>query len=313
MRQPNPFPLSDTNKRYQTYDYAMRQRFGGKVARVCLDAGMTCPNLDGSKGRGGCVYCSPTGSGDFAGDPSISIGMQLRNGIGSIKHKWSVRGFIAYFQAHTNTYASAQTLRALYEEALSAEDVVGLAVATRPDCLPDEVCEVLKEFSKRTYLTVELGLQTIHNQTGVLINRCHTMEEFLQGYEKLQKIGVHIGVHLINGLPGETREMMIASARKIGQIHPHLVKLHLLYVAQGTLLAQWYRQGKVSAMSREEYVKTVCDQLEVLPAQTILGRLTGDGAPEALIAPEWSRKKLCVLNEIDKELFRRDSWQGKSQ
>lgn len=310
MGNKNPFPYSDGNKRYHTYDYAMRRRFGGKVARVCLDAGMTCPNLDGTKGRGGCVYCTPMGGGEFAGDGRVPIREQLADGMARMTGKWPAVGFIAYFQAHTNTYAPPARLRALYEEALSPPGVLGLAVATRPDCLPDEVCDLLAEFAKRTYLTVELGLQTVHDATGERINRCHTMDEFLYGYDKLRARGINAGVHLINGLPGEDPEMMVESARRVGELRPHLVKLHMLYVAENTALARWYRDGAVPMMSREEYVRVVCRQLELLPPETIIGRITGDGAPDGLLAPEWSRKKLCVLNEIDKELSRLGTCQG---
>lgn len=312
MKEKNPFPFSDGNKRYHTYDYAMRRRFSGKAARVCLDAGMTCPNIDGTRGRGGCVYCSPAGSGDFAGEAGLPIREQLLRGMARMAEKWPAAGYVAYFQSHTNTYAPEKRLRALYEEALAVPGVVGLAVATRPDCLPDSVCDLLEELSGRTYLTVELGLQTIHDETGALINRGHTRDEFLRGYEKLAARGIFTGVHLINGLPGETPEMMLESAKWVGALRPHLVKLHLLYVVRDTLLARWYQEGKAAVMEREEYVEIVCGQLEWLPPETIIGRLTGDGAPETLIAPEWSRKKLCVLNEIDKELARRGSWQGKS-
>lgn len=306
MKQVNPFPYSDSNKRYHTYHYAMRRRFGGRIARVCIDAGMTCPNIDGTKGRGGCVYCSPAGSGEFAGQGPVAE--QLSRGI---RQGRQAAGYIAYFQAHTNTYAPPERLRALYEEALSAPGIVGLAVATRPDCLPDSVCDLLAELSGRTYLTVELGLQSVHDETGALINRCHTTADFLRGWEKLERRGVLTGVHLINGLPGETPEMMLESARLVGKLRPHLVKLHQLYVTEGTVLARWYREGTCRIQERETFVRTVCGQLELLPPETVIGRLTGDGAPETLIAPEWSRKKLCVLNEVDKELARRDSWQGK--
>lgn len=310
MKQENPFPFSDGNKRYHTYDYAMKKRFGGKTARVCLDVGMTCPNQDGSRGWGGCVYCSPAGSGEFAGDRALSVAEQLARGMACMAEKWPAASYIAYFQAHSNTYAPAERLRALFEEALSVPGVAGLAVATRPDCLPDGVCALLEELSKRTFLTVELGLQTVHDATGKLINRCHTFAEFLDGYGRLASRGIPVGVHLIDGLPGETPEMMEESVRRVASLRPSLVKLHLLYVAEGTALAQWYREGRFRTLEREEYVEIACNQLELLPPETVVGRLTGDGAPETLIAPQWSRKKLCVLNEIDKELARRGSFQG---
>lgn len=311
MKTPNPFPYSDSNKRYHTYDYAMRQRFGGKIARICLDAGMSCPNIDGTKGRGGCIYCSPAGSGDFAGDKALPIASQLQAGMGQAVEKWPAKGYIAYFQAHTNTYAPVKRLEALFRAAMAADGVVGLAIATRPDCLPEDVCRLLGDLSQETYLTVELGLQSIHDQTGQRINRCHTQKEFLAGYEKLASRKIATGVHLINGLPGETPEMMVESAQLVGKLRPHLLKIHLLYVTQDTVLAEWYRQGKFQTMEKEPFIQVICDQLEVLPEETIVGRLTGDGAPDTLIAPLWSRKKLCVLNEVDKEFVRRGSCQGR--
>ncbi len=304
------FPYAGTFKRYYTYDSAMRRRFGRKMARICLDGGMSCPNLDGRKGHGGCIYCLD-GSGEFSGNPRWSISEQLRHGMALMKKKWPEAGFIAYFQSHTNTYAPLHRLRKLYEEALKEKFVEGLAIGTRPDCLSDKVCDLLGELSKQTYLTVELGLQTVHDKTGVLINRRHTMNDFLRGYEKLQKRNILTGIHLIDGLPGETREMMMESVRQVVALNPYLIKLHLLYIEEGTTLASWYRAGKYTPMERDEFVKVICGQIELLPPETIVGRLTGDGAAGRLLAPQWSRKKLCVLNEIDKEMKKRDSWQGK--
>ncbi len=288
----------------------MRKRFGKKMARICLDGGMSCPNLDGRKGQGGCIYCLD-GSSEFSGSPQWSISEQIRYGMALMKKKWPEAGFIAYFQSHTNTYAPLHKLRSLYEEALKEKFVEGLSIGTRSDCLSDKVCDLLGELSKRTYLTVELGLQTVHDKTGILINRCHTMDDFLRGYEKLQKRNILTGIHLIDGLPGETQEMMMKSVRQVAALHPHLIKLHLLYIEENTALARWYREGKYTPMERDEFVKVICGQMELLPPETIVGRLTGDGAAGHLLAPQWSRKKLCVLNEIDKELKKRDSWQGK--
>jgi len=313
MSQPteNPFPYTDSNKRYHTYSYFLQQRFGGKVSSISLNAGMSCPNLDGTKGTGGCTYCAPDGSGTFAGDAALSISAQFAQVAARIGSKWDTPRHIAYFQARTNTYAPAVKLRALYEQALSCPGVVGLAIATRPDCLPDEVCALLRELAQRTYLVVELGLQTVHDDTGRRINRCHSYADFLRGYEKLRRNGVLVGVHLINGLPGESKEQMLESAQAIAALDLHLVKLHLLHLLENTPMAQQWRQGEFELLTREAYVQVVCDQLEYFPAQFVLGRLTGDGAPQQLIGPMWSRKKLCVLNEIDKELVRRNSWQGK--
>lgn len=306
----NPFPYSDSNKRYHTYAYYLKKRFGGKVSRISLNGGFTCPNIDGTVGTGGCIYCSPAGSGEFAGDPAIPIREQFAQGAALMGQKWDTQMHIAYFQARTNTYAPVPVLRRLYEEALSCPGVVGLSIATRPDCLPDETCDLLAELSRRTYLTVELGLQTIHDKTGRLINRCHTYEQFLEGYRKLRQRGILVGAHLINGLPGETPEMMAESVKALAQLDLHLMKLHLLYITEGTPLAALWRAGKVRSLEPEEYTRIVCDQIELIPSRIVLGRITGDGAPDTLLAPQWSRKKLCVLNSVDQELARRGSYQG---
>ncbi len=307
----NPFPYSDDNKRYHTYSYSLRHRFGGKVSRISLNAGLSCPNLDGTKGTGGCTYCSPSGSGEFGGTPGAPIAEQFTDVAAKMGEKWDTQKHIAYFQARTNTYAPAEKLRALYEEALNCPGVVGLSIATRPDCLPDDVCDLLGKLAERTYLTVELGLQSVWEETGRRINRCHTWEDFLNGYEKLHKRGVLVGAHIINGLPGETPDRMLKTAEELSKLNLHLVKIHLLHVIQGTRLAKQYQAGEFPLLTREEYVNIVCSQLELFPPEFVLGRLTGDGVPEQLIGPVWSLKKLCVLNEIDKEFVRRDSWQGK--
>lgn len=307
----NPFPYSDDNKRYQTYSYYLRHRFGSKVSRISLNAGMSCPNLDGTKGTGGCTYCSSSGSGEFAGKPSQTITEQFSEVAERMAEKWDTQKHIAYFQARTNTYAPLELLRALYDEALACPGVVGLSIATRPDCLPEDVCDLLGELAQKTYLTVELGLQSIWDETGRRINRCHTYEDFLQGYEKLHQRGVPVGVHIINGLPGETPDMMCKTAQELSKLNLHLVKIHLLHVLKGTRLAQEYTQGQFELLTKEAYVDIVCNQLEQFPQEFVLGRLTGDGAPDSLIGPTWSKKKLCVLNAVDQELVRRNSWQGK--
>ena len=305
----NPFFYSDSNKRYHTDDYFLRNKFGKKVFKVTLDAGFTCPNIDGSKGVGGCTYCSSRGSGDFAASPLLSIRQQYDEVRQIMSEKWSDALCIPYFQAHTNTYAPVDVLREKYYEALALPDAVGMSIATRADCLSDSVVELLREIDKKTYLTIELGLQTVHDKTAERINRCHSYAEFLEGYERLS--GLNICVHIINGLPGEDREMMLETARSVGELKPHALKIHLLHVIEGTVMARQYKAGDFDALTLEEYVSTVCDQLELIPAETVIGRITGDGAPESLIAPLWSRKKLVVMNEIDKTLVRRNSYQGK--
>lgn len=305
----NPFPYSDSNKRYHTYDYFLRNKFGKKVFKVTLDCGFTCPNIDGTKGVGGCTYCSSRGSGDFAPSASLGIREQYELARRNMEKKWKDGLCIPYFQAHTNTYAPTDVLRKKYYEALALPDAVGMSVATRADCLSDGVVELLREISEKTFLTVELGLQSVHDTTAERINRCHSYAEFLEGYEKLR--GLNTCIHIINGLPGEDRDMMISTAKSIAELRPHAVKIHLLHVIEGTVMAEQYRRGEFETLTLEQYVETVCDQLELLPPETVIGRITGDGAESTLIAPLWSKKKLVVINEIDKELARRGSMQGR--
>lgn len=308
----NPFRYSNTNKRYHTFTYFLEQKFGRKVAKISLDAGFTCPNIDGSKGVGGCIYCSARGSGDFAGDQSLSLREQFEQVRQVMNQKWPDAVYIPYFQAHTNTYAPLEVLKEKFEEALSFPDVMGLAIATRADCITDEIADYLRELAQRTYLEVELGLQSVHDVTGERINRCHSYADFLEGYQKLADRGINICVHIIDGLPGEDREMMLETARRLSHLHLHSIKIHLLHVLKGTVMEQQLAEGQFRLLTREEYVGIVCDQLELLPPQMVIQRVTGDGERESLVGPEWSLKKLCVMNEIDKELVRRNSFQGKN-
>ena len=303
------FSFTIDNKRYHTYNYFLRTKFGGKVMKISLNGGFTCPNIDGTKGIGGCTYCSSSGSGDFAGDPSLDIHRQFEEVKAMMTNKWEGK-YIAYFQANTNTYAPLSRLKTLYESALSEKDVIGLSIATRADCISEEIADYLKELSEKTYLTVELGLQTIHDKTGERINRCHSYADFSKGYNMIKERGIPVCVHLINGLPGETHEMMVETAREVGKLNPDFVKLHLLHIIKGTKIAEEFENGEFSLMTLPEYVSVICDQLEVLPQETVIQRVTGDGKKEDLIGPMWSLKKFVVMNEIDKELVRRNSYQG---
>lgn len=305
----NDFPFSLDNKRYHTWNYHLQKTFGKKVFKVALNGGFTCPNLDGTKGYGGCTYCL-SGSGDFAGNPKHDVLTQFEEIKEKMHKKWPDALYIPYFQANSNTYAKASVLREKFEPVLSQEGVVGFAVATRADCLEDDVIEYLDELNKRTFLIVELGLQTVFDETGDRINRCHSYAEFLEGYQKLKSLGIRVCVHLILGLPGENHEMMIASAKKVADLNPEYVKLHLLHILKGTKMAEEFQNGEFSAMTLEEYVNTVVDCLEIFPKETVFQRLTGDGGRDTLIAPLWSLKKFVVLNEIDKEMVRRDTYQG---
>jgi len=298
-------------KRYHTFNEHLREEFGGKIFKVSLDAGFTCPNRDGLLGRNGCVYCSERGSGDFAGDQGLSIHEQFISVTEKMKKKWPNAKYIAYFQAFTNTYASVDKLRDVYEEALAEENVVGLSISTRSDCLPEDVLNYLEELNRRTYLWVELGLQSIHNRTLQWIGRGHDYAQFLSGLERLHSRGIRVCVHLILGLPGETKADMFASAQAAAKLPIQGIKLHLLHVLRGTPLAVIYRREPFKLMSKEDYVSLIADILEILPPEMIIHRLTGDGPPDDLIGPLWSRKKWEVLNAIDAELARRDTWQGK--
>lgn len=305
------FIYSDDNKRYHTWNYHLRHKFGSKVIKIALNGGFTCPNIDGKKGYGGCTYCSAYGSGDFAGNEGDGILNQFEAGKDLVRKKWPEGKYMPYFQAHTNTYAPVEVLRERFEGVLAEPDVVGISIATRADCLSDDVVEYLCELHKRTYLIVELGLQSIYNETGERINRCHTYEEFLAGYMKLKGRGINICVHLIDGLPEETSEMMVESAREVGKLRPHCIKLHLLHIIENTVMAKEYKEGKVVPLGKDDYVDIIVRQLEVLPPEVVVQRLTGDGAKATLLAPWWSTNKFDVLNSIDKLMVERDTYQGK--
>ncbi len=318
MKQPkqaesNPFPYSDSNKRYYTYDYYLKKTYGEKCAKISLDAGLSCPNIDGTCGHGGCIYCSPAGSGDFTQDAAYSIREQYEKQIALMTAKWPCRFFIPYLQAHTNTYAPISRLREIYEECLALPGAVALHIATRADCLPDDVLSLLAKVAEKTDLTVELGLQSIHDKTAQLIGRGHTYADFSRGFSDLRSASenIRIAVHLINGLPEEDQSMMLESAAAVGGLHPEQIKFHLLHVLRHTRMAALLESGQYEPMSEDDYVCTLVRQLERIPADIVIGRVTGDGAKEDLLAPLWSLKKFCVMNHLDKMLYEEDTWQGK--
>lgn len=310
MKMKNPFENSDTNKRYYTYDCYLKRRFGKKCVKISLDGGFTCPNIDGTISKGGCIFCSEKGSGDHTPPCNIPLREQFELGKKIIKNKWTDVFYIPYFQAHTNTYAPLDVLRAKFDEALTLDNTVGLSISTRPDCLSDDVADYLAELSERTYLTVELGLQSAKDDTLRLINRGHTFAQFVSGYEKLARRNINVCIHIINGLPHETYSDMMDTARRVADLSPHALKIHLLYILKNTPLAVMYERGEFKAMERDDYVKTVCDQLEIMPKDTVIERVTGDGVKDDLIAPLWSVKKTVVTNEIDKEFAKRNTYQG---
>ncbi len=306
----NKFIYSSDIKRYHTWNYHLRAKFGCKVFKVSLNGGFTCPNIDGTKGTGGCTYCSGLGSGDFAGDKADSIRVQFDIVREKLHKKWHEAKYIPYFQANTNTYAPLERLKELYEEVLGYENVVGLSIATRADAISDECFEYLKELSKRTYLIVELGLQSIYDTTGERINRCHTYAEFLKMYNRLQAAEINVCIHLIDGLPGEDFEMMLNCAKEVGKLKPQFVKLHLLHIIKGTAIEKEYEDGSLVPLTLEEYVDVITEQLRYIPKETVIQRITGDGGKDILRAPLWSLKKFVVLNEIDKAMIRKNIYQG---
>lgn len=304
------FLYSDSNKRYHTLDYFYKHKFGCKVFKISLNAGFTCPNIDGTLGTRGCIYCSPLGSGEFAGRPCDDLIKQFNDVKSMMSSKWSGK-YIGYFQARTNTYAPLDVLKEKYEAILKLDDVVGLSIATRPDCISDECLDYLSDLNKRTFLTVELGLQSIHEATNKLINRCHSLDCFVNMVNKLRERNINVVVHIINGLPYETKDMMLETIRFINRLDIQGVKIHMLHIVKNTDLAKLYHENPFHVLTREEYVNIVCDQLELLRPEIVINRITGDPKKEDLVEPSWLLKKFCVLNEIDKEMVRRDSYQGK--
>ena len=308
------FPYSDDpNKRYHTWNYALRQQFGEKIFKVPIDGGFDCPNRDGTVAKGGCTFCSVSGSGDMIVAPSDPLPLQFQKEIQLMHQKWpTVDQYIVYFQNFTNTHASVDVIRHRFEQVVNEKGVVGLSIGTRPDCLPDEVVNYLAELNERFYLWVELGLQTTFEETSAAINRAHDYQTYLDGVAKLRKHGIRVCTHLINGLPGETPAMMRENVRRtIQDSDIQGIKLHLLHLMTNTKMMRDYNEGRLQLMSKEAYVSVICDQLEMIPPEIVIHRLTGDATFETIIGPMWSLKKWEVLNAIDAEMKRRNSYQGK--
>lgn len=304
------FPL---NKRYRTWNAALREQFGGKIFKVPIDGGFDCPNRDGTVATGGCTFCSVSGSGDTIVAPQAPLPVQFQKEVQRMHQKWpNVDQYIVYFQNFTNTHAPVEVIRHRFEQVVNEQGVVGIAIGTRPDCLPDDVVAYLADLNERYYLWVELGLQTTFEQTSQAINRAHTYETYLLGVEKLRKYNIRVCTHLINGLPGESLEMMRENVRRtILDSDIQGIKLHLLHLMTNTQMLKDYHRGALQLLTKEDYVQVICDQLELIPPEIIIHRLTGDAPFDTLVGPMWSLKKWEVLNAIDEELIRRESYQGK--
>lgn len=298
------------DKPYYSLNYYLQQTFGEKVYKLSLDAGMTCPNRDGTVGTRGCIFCSAGGSGDFAAPAALSVTEQLDYGIAHLPERIPAKKYIAYFQAYTNTYAPVERLRELYEEAVAYQSVAAVSIATRPDCLPEAVVELLAELSSRKPVWVELGLQTIHEETARYIRRGYPLSCFTDSVHRLRAAGIPVIVHVILGLPGEGPEDIYKTIDFLNNCDIQGIKLQLLHVLEGTDLAKDYREGKFSVLTLPEYVDLVCGCIGRLRPDIVIHRLTGDGPSDILIQPLWSKKKMQVLNEIHHRLKVTGLWQG---
>lgn len=297
-------------KPYRLFSEQLKRRFGMRIHKISLDAGFGCPNRAGGRSGSGCLFCDPGGSGATGIARSRTVAEQLEHGKEVMVRKYKAGAFLAYFQPFSNTFAPVDELRLCYDEALAVEGVVGLAVGTRPDCLSEEVLDLLGEYHRRTYFWLELGLQSSHDATLAWLRRGHDYATFLDAYARAKQRGLRVCVHVILGLPGESREQILATADELARLRVDGVKLHLLHVLAGTPLGELYQQGAFEVLAQEEYVNLAVDVLERLQPQTLIHRLTGDGPRDLLLAPLWSLNKWEVLNAIEAELRRRDSRQG---
>ena len=299
-------------KRYHSLNYFLREKFGEKVFKISLDGGFSCPNRDGKVSKGGCVFCSARGSGDYAGSRNSSITNQFNNVKTMMANKWKSGKYIAYFQAYTNTYAPVDELRQKYEEAINQEGVVALSIATRPDCLEDEVLDLIEELSKKLYVWVELGLQTINDDVAKKINRGYDLKVFDDAMTRLKERNIDVVVHSILGLPGESQDDMLKTIDYIAHSGAQGIKLHLLHLMKDTKMVELYENGELQFLSQEDYIKLICRTVSMLPKEMVVHRLTGDAPRDLLIGPMWSLKKWEVLNAIDKTLEDNDIYQGKN-
>lgn len=300
------------DKRYYSLNYFLREKFGCKTFKISLDGGFTCPNRDGKAGKGGCTFCSSRGSGDYAGARLLTIGEQFDNIKEMMNKKWKEGKYIAYFQAYTNTYAPVEELKKKYEEAISKEGVVALSIATRPDCINDEVLDLIAEMNKKLYTWVELGLQTIHEDSAKNFNRGYSLDVFDKAMEGLKSRGIDTVVHCIFGLPEETKEQILETIDYVAHTGAKGIKFHLLHLMEGTKMVKDYEEGRLKFLSQEDYVDLICEGVSRIPQDMVVHRLTGDAPRDLLIGPMWSLKKWEVLNAIDKALEDNDIYQGKN-
>ncbi|MGD9210663.1 MAG: TIGR01212 family radical SAM protein [Desulfobacteraceae bacterium] len=301
-----------TPKRYYDLNSYFKNHFGQRVHKISIDAGFTCPNRDGSISKKGCIYCNDRGSGTGALERGHSVGKQLEIGKIKVAKRFKAKKFLAYFQSFTNTYAPADVLKKIYAEALNVKDVIGLAIGTRPDCVNGPVLDILSDFARNYLIWLELGLQSVHDETLAFINRGHDFECFLSAVKAIHGKNIKICVHIIIGLPGEDRSKILETARTIAALGIDGIKLHLLYVIKGTYLHELYKKGAYRCLEQHEYVTLLCDFLELLPPDMVIQRLTGDPHPKELVAPLWAMDKRGTLELFHQELLKRDTYQGKN-
>ena len=303
------YKYSLDNKRYTTLNYFYKTKFKKKVFKVSLNGGFSCPNK--KNGQRGCIFCSKLGSGDFAGNVKDNLITQFNEVKDIMLKKWNDAYYIGYFQANTNTYAPVEELKEKYETILALDNVIGLSIATRSDAISDEVLDYLEELNKRTFLTIELGLQSMHEGTLKLINRGHDLKNFDECVKKLKDRNIRVVAHIINGLPFESKDMMIETVKHLNSLNIDGIKIHMLHIIKDTPLEELYRKTNFHVLTKEEYIDIVINQLEYLKPEIVIERITGDPVKENLVEPTWLLKKFCVLNDIDKEMVKRDTYQGK--
>jgi radical SAM protein (TIGR01212 family) len=298
------------SRRYFDFASYLRGIYGCRVQKITVDAGLSCPNRDGTLSKEGCTFCNAAGSGTGAHQRGLSVSEQIEQGRQALARRYKAKKFIAYFQSFTNTYAPVETLRRLYDEALGVEDIIGLSIGTRPDCIDDPVLSLLEEYSRNYLVWIEYGLQSAHDATLARINRGHDVQTFEEAVKRTRKRGLPVCAHVILGLPGETRAHMLATASYLGALGIDGIKLHLLYVVKDTPLERLYRRGGLRCLRQDEYVDIVCEFLSLVPESVVIQRLTGDPHPDELVAPVWSRNKKETLSLIEQTLAARNIRQG---
>ena len=301
--------FNNTDKRYNQFSAYLKNRFGAKVYKITIDAGFSCPNRDGTISKGGCIFCDDSGSFSQAHSNLLSIENQVEEGIKTLSARFKAQKFMSYFQAYTNTYRPVNELEKIYKASLNHPDIVGISIGTRPDCVDDEKLNLISDISKDYYTWLEYGLQSTHDKTLLKINRGHNYDCFLRAYEKTKEKGINVCVHVIFGL-WETRDEILQTAQRLADLKIDGIKIHMLCALQGTKLAKMYENKEIDFMSEDEYVSLCCDFLEILPPETTIHRLAGNGFRKTLIAPRWLGAKLDCLNKIDKEFLKRNTFQG---